>query len=434
MHEADPALLDFEYYCHVLLGYRPYRCHTEWIEALYDSRRLLITAPPEHAKTTYIAVLYPTWRIARNPNIRIVVVCATEAAAEERSRAMQGILTDDRYVSRFPWVRPAEPWTTTRWTVRRNRSDDPFPTVMACGVGSNSLIGHRADLIILDDPMHEENARSELQRRLLDTWLRRTLITRLTDEVDSQMVCIMTRWHKDDAARTLLDMGFDYIAHTASEEKPLWPERFGSTYLAQRRAEMGTAMFNCMYLGDPAGLEGVLIHRSWLDVVDSAPVMSDMVVGVDLATSSKRTSDYTAFVLLGHGIDGRHYVLDVERGRWEWPTARRRLVQFLEKHDTVSRVGVEQVAFQLAAVQDMRSLVGDKHVVVGVPVSKDKVARMLTWVPFVETGNMVLLRGSWNNEFIDELVTFPNGVHDDSVDALSVAWEVSRERKTIVVY
>lgn len=426
------ALADFEWYCDVLMGYRPYRCHAEWIEGLMSKRRLLITAPPEHAKTTYVGILYPSWRIARDPNIRVVIVCATEAAAEERARAIQSILTDERYQGAFPWIEPGEPWSTTAFTVRRERIEDPFPTVWACGVGSNSLIGRRADLIVLDDPMSEENARSELQRKLLDTWLRRTLITRLTDEPDSQFVCIMTRWHEADAAATLLDMGFHHIAQPASPDAPIWPERFGREYLERRRQEMGSALYNCMYLGDPSGLEGRLILREWLEPVSRLPAMRWCVAGVDLATTARTSADCTAVVKLGVGEDGRHYLLDVERYRAEWPEVRRNIMAFCAKHPDIETVGIEAVAFQAAAVQDLRAMMAGRVNVRGVKVASDKYSRALTWVPCLESGSMRVV--ALPREVIDELTIFPQGAHDDVVDAISVAFECSRSRSRLEVY
>ena len=35
---------------------------------------------------------------------------------------------------------------------------------------------------------------------------------------------------------------------------------------------------------------------------------------------------------------------------------------------------------------------------------------------------MKMKRASWNNTYIDELTSFPNGLHDDQVDASSGAF------------
>jgi len=38
-----------------------------------------------------------------------------------------------------------------------------------------------------------------------------------------------------------------------------------------------------------------------------------------------------------------------------------------------------------------------------------------------EAGNVLLLRGAWISEFLDEAESFPTGLHDDQVDAVSGA-------------
>ncbi|MGI9499050.1 MAG: phage terminase large subunit [Geminicoccaceae bacterium] len=39
-------------------------------------------------------------------------------------------------------------------------------------------------------------------------------------------------------------------------------------------------------------------------------------------------------------------------------------------------------------------------------------------------GNVILVRGSWNDEFIDEATAFPMGEHDDQIDAASRAYHL----------
>jgi predicted phage terminase large subunit-like protein len=47
-----------------------------------------------------------------------------------------------------------------------------------------------------------------------------------------------------------------------------------------------------------------------------------------------------------------------------------------------------------------------------------------------EHGLVKLVEGSWNQAFIDELCAFPNGVHDDQVDASSAAFRAVMCRVT----
>lgn len=61
----------------------------------------------------------------------------------------------------------------------------------------------------------------------------------------------------------------------------------------------------------------------------------------------------------------------------------------------------------------------------------DKVTRADPFASQVNVGNVMLLRGSWNDLLIEEMRMFPNGANDDQVDALSRAFSVLIDTKEI---
>jgi hypothetical protein len=63
-----------------------------------------------------------------------------------------------------------------------------------------------------------------------------------------------------------------------------------------------------------------------------------------------------------------------------------------------------------------------------VKVDRDKRARAEAVTPMFEAGRVFLpADASWLNDFIDELATFPSGVHDDMVDSTTQALNHLRE-------
>ena len=62
-------------------------------------------------------------------------------------------------------------------------------------------------------------------------------------------------------------------------------------------------------------------------------------------------------------------------------------------------------------------------------VTADKFTRALAWANRAEAGKVVLVRGAWNEEFLEEVCQFPNGRHDDQVDAVSLAVQMIGERR-----
>ena len=59
----------------------------------------------------------------------------------------------------------------------------------------------------------------------------------------------------------------------------------------------------------------------------------------------------------------------------------------------------------------------------------DKLTRALSWANRAEAGKVVLVRGAWNDDLIEECCLFPNGAHDDQIDAVSLAVQMIEMRK-----
>lgn len=167
---------------------------------------------------------------------------------------------------------------------------------------------------------------------------------------------------------------------------------------------------------DPAG---ALFKRSWFKIVERAPDGLQWARYWDLAASTKTTADYTACGATAFAPDGTLFIRDMIRGRWEWPDAKRIMIQTMLA-DPKTHHGIELALHGLAAFQELRrepSLIGIMQR--GVNVDRDKVSRALPWAARAEAGNVALVRGDWVLPFLDEIVQFPSGAHDDQVDTVS---------------
>jgi predicted phage terminase large subunit-like protein len=51
-------------------------------------------------------------------------------------------------------------------------------------------------------------------------------------------------------------------------------------------------------------------------------------------------------------------------------------------------------------------------------VSEGKEARANVAAPYVESGSVILMEGSWTGAFIDQLCSFPKSRHDEYVDLM----------------
>jgi predicted phage terminase large subunit-like protein len=145
----------------------------------------------------------------------------------------------------------------------------------------------------------------------------------------------------------------------------------------------------------------------------------------DLATSTKTRADYTVVATVGMDKALNVYILDILRGRWEWPDAYEHIVDEIRRQK-VKLVGVETNGFQLSSFQ---ALVRDSRLksVAFHPVAMaiDKTSRALLVSAKGSNGKLYYAAGaSWSEYLITEFTNFPVFRHDDVVDAVCGAVEL----------
>ena len=190
----------------LLEGRNPSWDHPNIIYEPGESNRLLINVPPEHAKSTVLTVNYPTYRIALNPNIRIIVVSKTITKAREFVYAIKQRLSHPRWLKlqtaygpEGGWKQDADTWRTDTVYLggdARNSSEKD-PTIQALGMGGQ-IYGARADLIILDDCITTANAH-EWESQI--NWLQKEVITRLGK--NGKLLVVGTRIAANDLYKEL---------------------------------------------------------------------------------------------------------------------------------------------------------------------------------------------------------------------------------------
>jgi hypothetical protein len=171
-----------------------------------SQNRVLINIPPEHAKSTTVTINYSTYRIALNPNIRIIIVSKTLYKAREFVYAIKQRLSHPRwqklqtmYGPDGGWEEDADTWRTDTVYLGAEARDssEKDPTIQALGMGGQ-IYGARADLIILDDCITGANAH-EWEKQI--KWLQQEVITRLGK--NGKLLIVGTRIASNDLYREL---------------------------------------------------------------------------------------------------------------------------------------------------------------------------------------------------------------------------------------
>lgn len=143
--------------------------------------------------------------------------------------------------------------------------------------------------------------------------------------------------------------------------------------------------------------------------------------------------DYTVGLLLARGADGKYFVEDVARGQWSPETIEKVIGSIARNEDGKGvKIRMEQEPGAAGKIvgSHYRRQVLDGFDFGMIPSSGSKEVRASLVAARVEAGDVSLVEGEWVEEFVDELAEFPNGLHDDQVDALSGAYNALSGTRT----
>lgn len=187
------------------------------------------------------------------------------------------------------------------------------------------------------------------------------------------------------------------------------------------RATMTAEQYEQEANGKFIDVAGAMFRRQWFTYADAAPRGLDWYRYWDLAASIKESADYTAGARVAFDDDGVLYIEDVTRVKAEWPDVQKLIIKTaLMEPGTI--LGIEEALHGLAGLQELRrrpELI--TTTIRGIRVDRDKKTRAMPWAARAEAGKCVIIRGDWNQTFLDEVVSFPVGRHDDMIDAVSGA-------------
>lgn len=376
--------------------------------------RLLVNVPPNHAKSMTVTINYVTYRVAKDPNINVLVVSKTQEQAKKFLYAIKQRLTHPRYADLQLAFGPADGYKATadQWSANKiylggeaRDSGEKDPTIEALGMGGQ-IYGSRATLIILDDVVTLSNA-SEWPKQM--DWIRQEVASRLPPG-GGQLLIVGTRVSPVDLYKELRNtdhytdghVPWTYLAMPAVLKyapKPedwvtLWPkseqilsdtdvpdenglfERWSGSRLNNVRNEVGPGKWSLVYqnldvaedaIFDPVCVRGAVngMRKPGVLVSGAAGHPADSqnfyrIIGIDPAMSGDTAT-------VAYAVDRRtnkRYVMDVNIMTAPTPAAIRSLIKEWADAYRPHTVIVESNAFQLFLTQDeeIRSFLAAKGI------------------------------------------------------------------------
>lgn len=442
----------------------------EYLEAFIAGEipRLLLNVPPGHMKSLSVSVLLNAWAWTKRERagLRFMATSYRGDLALRDADKTRKLIRSDWYQHR--WGNIVGSLRDAKVSLRRGQDvKSRFENEHGGYRFSTSvqgIMGEGGDYVILDDPHNVEQAESDNNRDEVVRRIRMALPTRVRSPTGG--VCVMMqRLHTKDYAGEMIADQADlvHLCLPARYEKKhpfvsvpitlesgrrlpgdfretegalLWPELFPEKRLALLELELGAYAQAGQLQQRPVPRGGGLYKLKWFSgkFLDASDVPKGGVVsrGWDLAATAenaKGSGDYTAGVKVRR-VGGKFYIEDVLRFRGSPLTVETKMKMMADQDGRFVMIDFPQDPGQ-AGKSQAQSLAGmfPKHRVYYSPESGSKETRQDAPAAQAEAGNVYIVRGPWNREFLDEMVQFPTGDYDDQADGFARAYHRTLKTK-----
>jgi predicted phage terminase large subunit-like protein len=416
--------------------------HHERIAKVFDailageSKRVIINMPPRHTKSEFGSYLLPAFFLGRFPDKKIIQCSNTAELAVGFGRKVRNLVGSATYASIFPGVSlSADSKAAGRWNT--NHQGEYF----AIGVGG-TVTGKGADLLIVDDPHSEQEASlAEQKPEIYDkTYEWYTSGPRQRLQPGGSILIIQTRWSKRDLTGRVLT---DALLNEADSEweviefpailpsgNPLWPEFWPVEELEKIKRDLPNSKWQSQYQQTPTTDLSALVKREWwMEWERPTPPECEFVLqSWDTAFEKNTRADYSACTTWGvFYVDDPELgtkqaniiLLNALRDRVEFPELKRLVLDEYRAWQPDSLI-IEKKGSGASLVQELRSM--------GIPISEftptrgnDKISRLNAVADIFASGRVWAPPTRWAEEVIDEVASFPAGMHDDYTDTVSMA-------------
>jgi predicted phage terminase large subunit-like protein len=444
--------------------------------------RVMIFVSPQSGKSTIVSQGFPSWVLGKLPYTHIALTSYVSTLAERNSKKVRGIIEGEEFDCVFGHKSSSENKVALSKDSRSVSDWDLAPPhgggLIARGVGGG-ITGYPLDLIVIDDPFKDrKDADSEASRKDVWDWYASAVVPRIRPT--TAVILMHTRWHNDDLAGRLLkkmaefpdddpwkvvflpaialspanekqDDDSDVECYAANEEetkklmergvylpqvdplgrKPgesVCEEMFPKKYLEKRRREVGEREFSAVYQQTPKSKSGTMFPRDKVNIIPALPTGCVFMRYWDKAGTKGGSGARTSGVLMAKSPAGRFIVTLANAGRWASYDRNRQIrnqaVMDKAKHGQFP-VWLEQEpgsGGKESAEISVKDLAGfDVHV----ETMSGQGSKELRAEPFSaqwHAGNVDLLVGDWNENYLNEMEDFPYGGVKDFGDASAGAF------------
>jgi predicted phage terminase large subunit-like protein len=396
-----------------------------------ELKRLIINMPPRHTKSEFASYLLPAWFLGKNPEKKIIQTAHTAELAVGFGRKVRNLVSSEAFSKVFDTKLSSDSKAAGRWNT--HAGGDYF----AIGVGG-AVTGKGADILIIDDPHSEQEARQNNPAVFDSVYEWYTSGPRQRLQPGGGIIIVMTRWAKKDLTGQILkgsakdgvnDWEIIEFPAILPSGTPLWPGFWSKEELEALRAELPVSKWEAQYQQNPTSEEGAIIKRDMWRIWESEdpPMCEYIIQSWDTAFEKNTRADYSACTTWGvfshpdqHGtLKTNIILLDAFKRRMEFPELKQKAFEMWKEWNPDTLI-VEKKAAGAPLIYELRMM--------GIPLSEytpskgnDKIARVNAISDLFASGVVWCPETRWADEVMEEMAAFPNGDNDDLVDSASQA-------------
>jgi predicted phage terminase large subunit-like protein len=407
-----------------------------------ESLRLMVLTPPGSAKSTYISKLFPPWFLAQCSKLRKmmeavekryddlgILACTHNGDLSiEFGGAARNLVGANEQLLGYSLAkdsRASDAWTCSNGGYYR------------AGTVGSGISGRRMHLGLVDDFCgKEEDATSKLINDKVWTWWENDFINRL--QPIAARVIIANHRNEDDLVGRLLAkeaskwriMRLRLLIETEEQaaEDPLqrsvgdylWPEYFTREQVDER---MANPRASGIQQQEPSPEKGNFFQAEWFQQYDKLPPIEEcqFYVASDHAISERETADPSCFVPVAYHGNMIYVLSDVVWRRLGAKAAVQAMLD-LARNRKPLYWWAERGHISKSIGPFLQDRMIEEHVfinMVEVTPVKDKVSRAQSIQGLMAMGLVRWPKCDWFSRARKEFLNFPNGKHDDFVDALA---------------
>lgn len=428
------------------------------LEALFERRikRLIINVPPSCMKSLLCSVFFPAWCWIKAPDMRSVNVSFDGALTARDGAKVCAIIQSDWFKQRW-----GDKFKIPKTLPKTEFMNEKMGLRFSTSIGGK-VTGWHFDLLGIDDPIKPKNV-TDVGLQAVKNWWGGTFASRFRDPKTGLKLIVMQRLHYNDlVGHCLSDKETQWVhlrlpmryeaafpCETPIGKDPrtidgelLWPDRHTEETLRELAKELGPMGVAAQLQQRPTPEGGAIFRSDWFQFYETLPTSFDeLLQSWDCTFKGEKKSDWVVGQVWGRKGE-KYYLLDQYRAQASFTETVRAVRSMARKWPKCRVILIEDKANGTAVIEALRKgLTESKEIEARlsnvVPIEPDggKEARAHACTGLFEAGSVfhpTAERADWVVHHQAELVTFPLGANDDTVDATTQALNYMRQNQNYI--